>query len=83
MGFQGRLGETLTLDSPNWELARGPASVDREGLAGDQRGGVGGQEHDGAGDLARHADAVQRGDALDESARNAGRRERARCRRSR
>ena len=47
-------------------LAGGPAAVGEDGLAGDQRGGRGGQEHHHAGYFDGLADAVQGGDALDD-----------------
>ena len=47
-------------------LARGPAAVDQDGVAGDEGGGRRGQENDGAGDVHGFADAVEGGDALDD-----------------
>jgi hypothetical protein len=47
-------------------LAGGPAAVGEDGLAGDQRGGRGGQEYHHAGYFDGLADAVQGGDALDD-----------------
>src|SRR3984957_20772580 len=47
-------------------LAGCPAAVDQDGLAGDERGGRGCQEHYDAGYLYWFADAVQGGDPLDD-----------------
>src|SRR3984957_8106226 len=47
-------------------LAGRPAAVDHDGLAGDQRGGGGCQEHHDAGYLDGFANAVQGGDPLDD-----------------
>jgi hypothetical protein len=47
-------------------LPGGPAAIGQDGLAGDQRGGRGGQEYHHAGYFDGFADAVQRGDPLDD-----------------
>ena len=58
-GMHAEWDATLGLGS-----AGGPASVEHDRLAGDQRGGGGGEEDEGAGDFVGRADAVQGGDAL-------------------
>jgi hypothetical protein len=50
----------------NAGLAGCPAAVDQDGLAGDQGGGGGCQEHHDAGYFDGLADAVQGGDPLDD-----------------
>ena len=61
-----RLRQVVLLRSRVTGLAGGPAAVGEDGLAGDQRGGRRGQEHDHAGYFDGLADAVQGGDALDD-----------------